>query len=171
MHVEICLLSYAGLESGTRQPIDVRPQSMLEGRDLPTCDLTKYLQQELDDTLATDAAARAAACGRDVQQARARPASGWCACLSIGMFVLRGTNAAMGAETKAQLLGCCCSCQHWICTTVTLPHEASYMHSNRVEQGVARKGRRCTCLTQPAAGMPCSFTGCCGLSEPPPSPI
>ena len=93
----ICLLSYAGLESGTRQPIDVRPQSMLEGRDLPTCDLTKYLQQELDDTLATDAAARAAACGRDVQQARARPASGWCACLSIGMFVLRGMNAAMGA--------------------------------------------------------------------------
>lgn len=43
---------------------------MLEGRDLPTCDLSKYLQQQLDETLATDTAARAAACGRDVSQVR-----------------------------------------------------------------------------------------------------
>ena len=57
-----------GLESGKRQPIGTRPQSMLEGRDLPTCDLSNFLQRQLDETLAADRAARAAAIGRDISQ-------------------------------------------------------------------------------------------------------
>lgn len=52
-----------GLERGQRQRITVRPQAMLEARDLPTCDLSNYLEQRLAGALGAERAARAQALG------------------------------------------------------------------------------------------------------------
>lgn len=49
----------AGLFRGERQPIQVRPQAMLEARDLPRCDISDFLQDRIDKALQADAILRA----------------------------------------------------------------------------------------------------------------
>lgn len=49
----------AGLEMGIRKPIEVRPQAMLEAKDLPTCELSDFIEERLRSTLAEDRALRA----------------------------------------------------------------------------------------------------------------
>ena len=42
------VLCFAGLLKGSRQPIGVRPQAMLEAKDLPVCELSEFLQHRLN---------------------------------------------------------------------------------------------------------------------------
>ena len=49
----------AGLVRGQRQPIAVRPQAMLEARDLPRCDISDYLQHRIDTAVREEHVARA----------------------------------------------------------------------------------------------------------------
>ena len=59
----ICLtrdvLDGAGLRKGQRQAIAVRPQAMLEAKDLQKCDLSNYLTERLDSVLERDRMLRA----------------------------------------------------------------------------------------------------------------
>ena len=59
----ICLtrdvLNCAGLRKGQRQAIAVRPQAMLEAKDLQKCDLSNYLTERLDSVLERDRMLRA----------------------------------------------------------------------------------------------------------------
>eukprot|EP00798_Chlamydomonas_sp_ICE-L_P008174 gene8174-1430_t len=56
-----CLLE--GLESGQRASLEVRPQSMLEAKDLPTCELSNYMEQHLNQALAQERIERAKVTG------------------------------------------------------------------------------------------------------------
>ena len=49
----------AGLLRRERQPIQVRPQAMLEARDLPRCDISDFLQERIDKALSADQILRA----------------------------------------------------------------------------------------------------------------
>ena len=49
----------AGLRKGQRQAIAVRPQAMLEAKDLQKCDLSNYLTERLDSLLERDRMLRA----------------------------------------------------------------------------------------------------------------
>jgi len=60
-----CLV--VGLEMGQRQRIEQRPQAMLEAKDLPHCELSKYLEQRLVMSLDHERQARAAKEGKYVQ--------------------------------------------------------------------------------------------------------
>ncbi|KAK9824572.1 hypothetical protein WJX72_011411 [[Myrmecia] bisecta] len=62
----MCLLD--GLETGKRRPIQVRPQAMLEARDLPRCELSDFLQARLDASLERERAERARARGLQPEQ-------------------------------------------------------------------------------------------------------
>ena len=50
---------HAGLMRRERQPIQVRPQAMLEARDLPRCDISDFLQSRMDRALEADLIQRA----------------------------------------------------------------------------------------------------------------
>jgi hypothetical protein len=39
---------------GERQPIQVRPQAMLEARDLPKCEISDFLQERIDNALSSE---------------------------------------------------------------------------------------------------------------------
>lgn len=56
-HCPKCLIT--GLLRRERQPIQVRPQAMLEARDLPKCDISDFLQDRLDKALEADQILRA----------------------------------------------------------------------------------------------------------------
>ena len=60
----------AGLHTGRRQPIAVRPQAMLEAKDLPRCDLSDYIEHRLQLALGRDRADRARLARVGVEQAR-----------------------------------------------------------------------------------------------------
>lgn len=47
-------LCVAGLMRGERQPIQVRPQAMLEARDLPKCEISDFLQERIDNALSSE---------------------------------------------------------------------------------------------------------------------
>ena len=49
---------------GIRKPIDVRPQAMLEAKDLPRCSLSDYIEDHLRQTVAEDRLLRAKQMGR-----------------------------------------------------------------------------------------------------------
>lgn len=51
---EIEMKIVAGLMRGERQPIQVRPQAMLEARDLPKCDISDFLQERIDSALSAE---------------------------------------------------------------------------------------------------------------------
>ncbi|KAL0048475.1 hypothetical protein WJX82_004140 [Trebouxia sp. C0006] len=51
-HCPNCLMT--GLMRGERQPIQVRPQAMLEARDLPKCDISDFLQERIDSALSAE---------------------------------------------------------------------------------------------------------------------
>ena len=53
------IVTSAGLQKGQRQAIAVRPQAMLEAKDLPKCDLSNYLSERLDSVLERDRQERA----------------------------------------------------------------------------------------------------------------
>ena len=58
----------AGLMRGERQPIGVRPQAMLEARDLPRCEISDFLQQRLDSAVAAERVQRAKEQGLSIKQ-------------------------------------------------------------------------------------------------------
>ena len=60
----------AGLKKGQRKVIAVRPQAMLEAKDLPRCDLSNHLEARVDAALRQDAQLRAARDGVPLEQAR-----------------------------------------------------------------------------------------------------
>lgn len=53
---------------GERQPIGVRPQAMLEARDLPRCEISDFLQERLDNALAAERVQRAKEQGIPLKQ-------------------------------------------------------------------------------------------------------
>ncbi len=57
--------------------IAVRPQAMLEAKDLPRCDLSNHLEARVEGALARDAQARAQRDGVPLEQVRGscRPAN------------------------------------------------------------------------------------------------
>jgi hypothetical protein len=63
----------AGLHSGRRQPIAVRPQAMLEAKDLPRCDLSDFIERRLALAVGRDRHERARLARLPVEQARAPP--------------------------------------------------------------------------------------------------
>jgi len=60
----------AGLHSGRRQPIAVRPQAMLEAKDLPRCDLSDFIERRLALAVGRDMHERARLARLPVEQAR-----------------------------------------------------------------------------------------------------
>ncbi len=60
----------AGLHSGRRQPIAVRPQAMLEAKDLPRCDLSDFIERRLALAVGRDRHERARLARLPVEQAR-----------------------------------------------------------------------------------------------------
>ena len=50
---------HAGLVRRERQPIQERPQAMLEARDLPRCDISDFLQARINRALEADLIQRA----------------------------------------------------------------------------------------------------------------
>eukprot|EP00798_Chlamydomonas_sp_ICE-L_P002381 gene2381-8689_t len=61
-----CLLE--GLENGTRAPLQVRPRSMLEAKDLPVCQFSHHLEEHMSRAIEVEQAARARAQGVDVSE-------------------------------------------------------------------------------------------------------
>lgn len=57
VRVFLCL---QGLQNNVRERIQLRPQAMLEARDLPTNNLSNLLEQKVASALAADRQARAA---------------------------------------------------------------------------------------------------------------
>lgn len=57
LHLYACFL--AGLLRNSRRPIEIRPQAMLEARDLPRCEISDFLQERLDKALAAERVQRA----------------------------------------------------------------------------------------------------------------
>jgi len=53
-----------GLRTGTRKPIEERPQAMLEARELPRCSLSDFLESQLRACIAEDTRLRALKLGR-----------------------------------------------------------------------------------------------------------
>ena len=70
----LCFL-VAGLMRGERQPIQVRPQAMLEARDLPKCDISDFLQERIDSALSAELIQRSKQEGVPPDQVSAIP---WC---------------------------------------------------------------------------------------------
>ena len=60
---------------GERQPIQVRPQAMLEARDLPKCDISDFLQERIDSALSAELIQRSKQEGVPPDQVSAIP---WC---------------------------------------------------------------------------------------------
>ena len=58
----------AGLLRREREPIKVRPQAMLEARDLPRCEISDFLQNRIDKALEADLVLRAKERGCSPQQ-------------------------------------------------------------------------------------------------------
>lgn len=58
----VCVLCLVlqGLQNNVRERIQLRPQAMLEARDLPTNNLSNLLEQKVQAALAADRQARAA---------------------------------------------------------------------------------------------------------------
>ena len=63
----------AGLKKGQRKAIAVRPQAMLEAKDLPRCDLAAHLEARVEAALSRDAHLRARRDGLPLDQARPAP--------------------------------------------------------------------------------------------------
>lgn len=61
-----CLIQ--GLERGERQRIEMRPQAMLEAKDLPQCNLSMLLEKRVVTALQVERVARAKAQGKPVQE-------------------------------------------------------------------------------------------------------
>ena len=59
---------HTGLLRRERQPIQVRPQAMLEARDLPRCHISDFLQSRIDKALEADQILRAKERGCSPQQ-------------------------------------------------------------------------------------------------------
>ena len=57
-----------GLDTSQRKRTEVRPQSMLEGKDLPHCSLSRHLEQRMLTSLAKERRARAAASGKKLEE-------------------------------------------------------------------------------------------------------
>lgn len=55
---------------GERQPIQVRPQAMLEARDLPKCEISDFLQNRIDTALQNELVQRAKQEGVSPKQVR-----------------------------------------------------------------------------------------------------
>lgn len=53
------LSCHAGLHAGIRKPLSVRPQSMLEAKDLPRCPLSDSIEEHLHNTIQQDRQIRA----------------------------------------------------------------------------------------------------------------
>ena len=60
----------AGLKRGQRKAIAVRPQAMLEAKDLPRCDLSEFLEDRLAKALERDLTLRAQRKGMPIDQGR-----------------------------------------------------------------------------------------------------
>ena len=60
----------AGLENRTREPIQTRPQAMLEAKDLPRCTLSDFLEDHLRSTLREETELRAKSQGLSPDQVR-----------------------------------------------------------------------------------------------------
>jgi hypothetical protein len=58
----------AGLRKNQRKAISVRPQAMLEAKDLPQCDLSNYLSRRISDALEKDRLLRAQRDGLPLEQ-------------------------------------------------------------------------------------------------------
>ncbi len=58
----------AGLKRGQRKAIAVRPQAMLEAKDLPRCDLSDYLENRVAGALERDRSMRAQRDGIPIDQ-------------------------------------------------------------------------------------------------------
>ena len=65
-----CWVFVAGLVRRERKPIQVRPQAMLEARDLPRCDISDFLQSRIDDALSREQIQRAKQEGVSPEQVR-----------------------------------------------------------------------------------------------------
>lgn len=92
-----------GLVRGERQPIQVRPQAMLEARDLPKCDISDFLQSRIDTALQNELVQRAKEQGVPPKQVRQPESTAHSACLcsiavSCTMFeeLLGGMCAQLG---------------------------------------------------------------------------
>lgn len=57
-----------GLRNGSRERINVRPQAMLEGKDLPANNLSNLLEQKVNAALAADRQQRAVMQGKPLDQ-------------------------------------------------------------------------------------------------------
>lgn len=64
----------AGLRKSQRKAISVRPQAMLEAKDLPQCDLSNYLSRRISDALDKDRLLRAQRDGLPLEQVSHSPA-------------------------------------------------------------------------------------------------
>lgn len=58
----------AGLKRGERKAIAVRPQAMLEAKDLPRCDLSDFLEARIAKALDEDRSMRAQRKGVSIDQ-------------------------------------------------------------------------------------------------------
>ncbi len=79
----LLLACCAGLRKGQRKAIAVRPQAMLEAKDLPRCDLSEFLEDRVAKALERDLHMRAQRKGIPTDQVRVPP------------FQLLGTNACI----------------------------------------------------------------------------
>lgn len=61
-------MMFTGLLRREREPIKVRPQAMLEARDLPKCEISDFLQNRIDKALQADLILRAKEQGCPPQQ-------------------------------------------------------------------------------------------------------
>ena len=64
-----------------RQPIQVRPQAMLEARDLPKCDISDFLQERVDSALSAELIQRAKQEGLTPDQVQQNAFSNGCSVL------------------------------------------------------------------------------------------